>query len=323
MAKVLKAVVIGAGMAGILAAVRLKELGHDVTMLEKADRVGGTWRENRYAGLHCDVPAHAYTYSFAPNPDWSRYLSPGPEIQRYFEKVADDYGVTALTRFGEEVSEARWDEPAKQWKIETKTGLKLAADIVIAATGVLHHPKLPEIEGLESFAGQAFHSARWLDGIELEGKRVGIVGNGSTGVQIVSALSGVAAKTVHFQRSPQWIMPVPNDFYTDEQRAAFRADPRLIDDVRYNPEYEANVRRFSEAINDMESEAIHGIEWVVANHLDTSVADPELREKLRPSYRAACKRLIFSWDYYEKVQHPSVSIVTDGIERIEPAGVRD
>jgi cation diffusion facilitator CzcD-associated flavoprotein CzcO len=323
MARTLKAVVIGAGMAGILAAIRLKEMGHEVTVLEKADRVGGTWRENRYVGLHCDVPAHAYTYSFAPNPDWSRYLSPGPEIQRYFEKVADDYGVTPITRFGEEVSEARWDDAARQWKIETKSGLKLDADILIAATGVLHHPRMPDIEGLDSFAGEAFHSARWPDGIALEGKRVGIVGNGSTGVQIVSALAGVAARTVHFQRSPQWIMPVANEHYSDAQRAAFRADPALVDAIRYDPDYEANVRNFSRAINDMDSEEIHQIEWVVKDHLETAVADPVLREKLRPTYRAACKRLIFSWDYYEKVQRPTVDIVTDGIARIEPAGVRD
>ncbi|ARS28861.1 flavin-containing monooxygenase [Sphingomonas sp. KC8] len=321
MARILKAVVIGAGMAGILAAIRLRELGHNVTVLEKADRVGGTWRENRYAGLHCDVPAHAYTYSFAPNPDWSRYLSPGPEIQRYFEKVADDYGVTAITRFGEEVAEARWD--GSLWRIETKKGLKLDADILIAATGVLHHPRMPDIAGLDSFAGPAFHSARWQDGIDLSGKRVGIIGNGSTGVQIVSALAGVAAKTVHFQRSPQWIMPVPNDFYTDEQRAAFRADPKLVDAIRYNPEYEANVRNFSAAINDMNSEQIHQIEWVVNNHLETAIADPVLRERLRPTYRAACKRLIYSWDYYEKVQRPDVEVVVEGIERIEPQGVRD
>lgn len=323
MARILKSVVIGAGMAGILAAIRLKELGHEVIVLEKGDRVGGTWRENRYAGLHCDVPAHAYTYSFAPNPDWSRYLSPGPEIQRYFEQVAHDYGVTAITRFGEEVSEARWDDDASQWHVETKSGLRLDADILIAATGVLHHPRMPDIPGLDSFAGEMFHSARWQDGIDLTGKRVGIVGNGSTGVQIVSALADVAAKVVHFQRSPQWIMPVLNEYYSEDQRAAFREDPSLIDAVRYNPEYEANVRRFSLAINDMDSEEIHQIEDVCRNYLEMSVADPDLREKLRPDYRAACKRLIFSWDYYEKVQRPSVEVVTDGIDRVEPAGVRD
>jgi cation diffusion facilitator CzcD-associated flavoprotein CzcO len=311
----------GAGMAGILAGIRLKEAGYDqVTILEKASNLGGTWRENRYAGLYCDVPAHAYTYSFAPNPDWSGYLAPGPEIQRYFEDVARRYGLYEILRFNEEVTRCRFESGV--WKLDTRAGTHYEAEIVIAATGVLHHPRMPEIEGLASFGGECFHSARWHDGIDLKGKRVGIIGNGSTGVQLVSALAGVAARVTHFQRSPQWIMPVENPAYTDEQRAAFRRDLRLVDAIRFDQTYMDNVKRFTDAVADPNSEPMHIIETLVRENLENSIKDPVLREKLRPSYRAACKRLIYSPDYYKMVQRSDVEVVTNGIARIEREGVR-
>ena len=317
----LRIVVLGAGMAGILAAIRLREAGrHEVVVYEKADRVGGTWRENTYPGLNCDVPAHAYTYSFAPNPEWSSFLAPGPEIQRYFEDQVVSWQIGSLIRFGQEVNSCVWQNG--RWQIETVHGLKDEADVVIAATGVLHHINLPQIEGLASFAGDSFHTARWNHSVPLEGRRVGIIGNGSTGVQLVSALAGRASRVVHIQRSPQWIMPMPNDPYTDEQRAAFRQDVNLIDEIRYGEWYTRMVRRFTEAIADQESAPMHEIEAIVRDNLESSVADPVLREKLRPHYRAACKRLIYSPDYYAKVQRPDVEVVVGGIERVEPAGVR-
>ena len=319
--KDLRFVIIGAGMAGMLAAIRLREAGYkNIQVLEKGDSVGGTWRENRYAGLACDVPAHAYTYSFAPNPDWSSYLAPGPEIHRYFESVKDRFGIGDLIRFNEEVTSSIFRDGA--WYLETKSGLKLEADFVIAATGVLHHPRMPDIKGLESFAGPMFHSARWDDSVQLDGRRVGIIGNGSTGVQMVSALCDRVAHLSHFQRSPQWIMPVENKPYTEEQRAAFHADPALIDAIRYGDAYEGIVRHFTDAIIDMNSPGMAQIEAVALENLEKSIADPVLREKLRPNYRAACKRLIMSPDYYQAVQRDTVEVVTDGIEQIEPEGVR-
>jgi cation diffusion facilitator CzcD-associated flavoprotein CzcO len=317
----LRFIVIGAGMSGLLAGIRLREAGYDkVTILEKAAKLGGTWRENRYAGLYCDVPAHAYTYSFAPNPDWSSYLAPGPEIQRYFEDVADRYGLHEIMRFEQEVDSARFVEG--RWVLETSRGGRHEADVVIAATGVLHHPRMPGIEGLESFAGPCFHSARWQDGIDLAGRRVGIVGSGSTGVQLVSALSAVAARVEQFSRSPQWIMPIENPRYTDEQRQAFRDDPALIDAVRFDPTFVANVRQFTDAVVEHDSEPMRIIEQLVKENLENSVKDPVLREKLRPDYRAACKRLVFSPDYYQAVQRPNVDVVTERILRVEPEGVR-
>ncbi len=317
----LRHVVIGAGMAGILAAIRLREAGYrHVTLLEKATKVGGTWRENRYPGLNCDVPAHAYTYSFAPNAEWSSYLAPGREIQTYFERVTAEHQLDKITHFGQEVESVTYADGA--WRVATKAGLSCTADVVIAATGVLHHPRMPDIAGLDSFAGTAVHSARWDDTIPLDGQRIGVVGSGSTGVQIISALGSRATKLSHFQRSPQWIMPVANDPYSEEQRDAFRRDPALIDAIRYDPTYQANVLRFSAGIIRPDSEEMHIIETIVRDHLEQAVADPVLREKLRPNYRAACKRLVFSPDYYQTVQQHGVDIVVEGIERIEPKGIR-
>jgi len=319
--KPLRIVIIGAGMAGMLAAIRLREAGtHQVAIYEKADRVGGTWRENTYPGLACDVPAHAYTYSFAPNAEWSSYLAPGAEIQRYFESLAQQYALDTLIQFGQEVT--RCELKDGRWQLETAAGLKDSADVVIAATGVLHHPRLPDIPGLDSFAGPHFHSAQWDHSVALDGKRIGIIGCGSTGVQLVSGLAGRASQLIHIQRTPQWIMPTPNDLYTEEQKAAFRANPALIDDIRYGEAYTSAVRRFTEAIVDKDSPQIREIEAICRSNLEESVIDPVLREKLRPDYRAACKRLIFSSNYYEKVQRPDVKVAIGAIQRIEPSGVR-
>jgi len=178
MKKELRYIIIGAGMAGILAGIKLLERGEkNFTILEKAASLGGTWRENRYPGLTCDVPAHAYTYSFAPNPEWSSYYATGEEIRRYFVKVADDYGVAPYIRYNSEVVDCAYDEASATWTVEIAGGEKLEADIVICASGVLHHPKMPDIAGLDSFEGRAMHSARWDENVKLDGARVGIVEN--------------------------------------------------------------------------------------------------------------------------------------------------
>ena len=320
--KRLRFAVIGAGMAGILAAIRLRQAGEDFTVYEKAGRLGGTWRENRYPGLTCDVPAHAYTYSFEPYAEWDAYYAKGGEIQTYFEKTAEKYGIMPHVRFNSEVVSTVWDEGAGIWRLGLITGEEVKAEVVIAASGVLHHPKLPDIEGLDSFEGQAFHSARWQDDAPVDGARVGVIGNGSTGVQIITALSSRASKLVHFQRSPQWIMPVPYFQYSEEEKEAFRRDPALIDDIRNNKEYWDNIFRFTHAITDTHGPEIAAIEQICLDNLENSIRDPELKEKLRPNYRAACKRLIYSWSYYDAVQHPNVEVERDRIARVEAKGVR-
>src|SRR5262249_38568913 len=174
-------------MAGILTAIKLKEAGiTEFTVYEKADGVGGTWRENTYPGLACDVPSHLYSYSFALTPAWSHRFSPGPEIYAYFERVAREHDVLPRIRFGEEVTACRFG--GGRWHLTTASGTRDEVDVVIAATGVLHHPRYPDIEGLDRFEGACFHSARWDHSVDIEGKRVGVIGTGSTAVQITSAI---------------------------------------------------------------------------------------------------------------------------------------
>jgi cation diffusion facilitator CzcD-associated flavoprotein CzcO len=306
-------------MAGILAAIRLAEAGlTDFTVYEKADRVGGTWRENTYPGLSCDVPSHLYSYSFAPSPGWSQRFSPGKEIQAYFERVAEEHDVMERVRFGDAVTRCAFSEG--RWQLTTASGHRDTVDIVIAATGVLHHPKYPEIDGLDTFEGAMFHSARWDRDARLDGARVGIVGTGSTAVQITSAVVDRVAKLSLFQRTAQWVMPQENPVYSADEQAAFRAHPEKLAALRQSLSDVFDL--FANAVVDSDSAEIKMIEQACLENLETNVRDPELRERLRPDYRAACKRLIISPDFYDAIQHPNAELVTDAIERVERGGVR-
>ncbi len=311
--------IIGAGMAGILSAIKLKQAGlTDFTVYEKADRLGGTWRENTYPGITCDVPSHLYCYSFALNPGWSHMYPPGGEIQAYFESAAERFGVTPHIRFGDEVMVCEFANG--RWQLTTAGGHRDEVDFVIAATGVLHHPKYPEIKGLESFGGKMFHSSRWDHDVALEGGRVGIVGTGSTAVQIVSAIVDRVKKLVLFQRTPQWILPAVNPAFSTDEQSAFSEDPVLMKDLRSS--VSQLFDSFSNAIVDLDSPTMNMIEQVCQSNLEDNVTDVSLRERLRPDYRAGCKRLIVSPDFYQAIQKPTAGLVTEAIERIETAGVR-
>lgn len=318
-AKSARFVVIGAGMAGLLAAIKLREAGYlDVTIYEKASRLGGTWRDNTYPGIACDVPSQLYSYSFAPNPDWTHLFASGPEILQYFEHVAARYELDGLVRYDTEVIGLEYD--AGTWDVRTSSGVD-RADFVIAATGVLHHPRYPDIAGLDSFGGRCFHTARWDDTIELEPARVGVVGNGSSGVQVVGAIADRTASLTVFQRTAQWILPAPNRPMTPDEQALFRADPTAMRAVRaeLGASFAAN---FADVVIDMDSPVLPKIEAMCLANLHDSVSDRHLREKLMPNYRAACKRLVLSPNYYQAMSRPNVTLVTDDIAAVEPAGVR-
>ena len=314
----LRIAVIGAGAGGIATAIRLRERGvSDVVIFEKAGEPGGTWRDNTYPGITCDVPSHLYRFSFAPNPDWSHKYSPGPEIQAYMRKVAADYGVEARIRLNSEVLSAAWRDGA--WEIVTNQGPQGRFDAVITAVGILHHPALPDIEGLGDFAGAAFHTARWDHSIPLEGKRIGVIGTGSTAIQVVPAIVDRAAKVSLFQRTPQWILPEPNLPIAEEKRAAYRADPALLAD-QYDHLAQAFNGAFCAAVAGEAPDVYARMAQACLDNLNT-VADPELRARLTPDYRMGCKRLIVSSLFYPAIQRPDAELVTDGISRIEAGGV--
>ena len=310
--------IVGGGMSGICMAAKLLEAGlDDFVVYEKASEVGGTWRENTYPGLTCDVPAPYYSYSFAPNPDWSATFAPGPEIHDYFREVTDELGIRERIRFDSEVASARWD--GARWELRTTAGEVDHSDVVVTATGVLHHPRMPDIPGLDRFEGELFHSARWDHDVDLEGRRVGVVGTGSTGVQIVTAVAGHTAGLSLFQRTAQWVVPVPNVRSTSVTRGALRRVPGL--------------NRLNRALHQRSLEALLSpattrpgwqrslISALCRWNLLLAVRDPELRARLTPDYAPMCKRLVMSAGFYRALQRPGVELVTDPIDHVQERGI--
>jgi cyclohexanone monooxygenase len=302
-----------------MAVIKLRAAGHaDVTVFEKAADLGGTWRDNRYPGLTCDVASLAYRFSFAPNAEWSRACAPGPEIHAYLRNVAEQFDVERAIRYDSEIVRAEYHDG--RWTLETRQGPQGAFDVVVTATGVLHHPVLPDFPGLETFGGAAFHTSRWDHGTPLEGRRVGVIGTGSTATQIVTAIAGLVGRLVLFQRTAQWIMPLPNPEISEEQKAAYRSDPAILAAEYERLNYEQGTK-FANAIVG----ANPGVYRVLQQHCEANlatVADPDLRRRLTPDYKVGCKRLVMSDGFYQAVQRPNVEVVTDAISEVEPAGVR-
>jgi cation diffusion facilitator CzcD-associated flavoprotein CzcO len=305
-------------MSGLCMAAKLRHAGIETfTLYEKASEVGGTWRENTYPGLTCDVPSRFYSYSFAPNPGWTRHFAPGDEIQSYFTRASEELGVREHIRFGSEVESARWEDG--RWHLRTRDGHEDVVDVLVSATGVLHHPRMPDIEGLDTFEGAQFHSARWDHSVPLEGRRVAVVGTGSTGAQIVCALAGVAERLLVFQRTAQWILPAPNMPYSPLTRRLFERFPTL-NRIAYRV-YQASLEIVLGGASTRPGWQRRAIDTVCRLNLRLGVRDPELRRRLRPDYEPMCKRLIMSADFYPAMQRPGVELVTDRIERAEPHGV--
>ncbi|MES1991218.1 MAG: NAD(P)/FAD-dependent oxidoreductase [Pseudomonadota bacterium] len=319
MEKKLRIAVIGAGASGMMALIKLREAGlPDVTVFEKASSLGGTWRDNRYPGITCDVPSLAYRYSFAPNSEWSHVCAPGPEILDYLKGIAAEHDLERDIRYDTEVRTADFRDG--QWHITTSQGDEGAFDAVIAAAGVLHHPAYPDIEGLDTFSGDAFHTARWPENLSLKGKRVGVIGTGSTATQITGAIVDEVAKLSLFQRTPQWILPLANDPIPEEQREAYRAKPALLEE-EFERLSAQQTESFAAAVVGENPRAYAAMENYCKEHLNL-VTDPDLRARLTPDYKVGCKRLIMSGNFYQAIQKPNAELVTDAITRIERGGVR-
>ncbi|MCV7007227.1 flavin-containing monooxygenase [Mycobacterium gordonae] len=312
-----KVAIIGAGMSGICMAAKLQDADIDsFTIFEKAHDVGGTWRDNTYPGLHCDVPSRFYSYSFRPNPKWSHLLSPGPEIHAYFQQVADERGIRPHIRFGRDVTRARYD--GGKWHLTTADGDE-TFDVVVTATGFLRVPRYPEIPGRDTFAGPAFHSARWDHSVSLADKRIGLIGTGSTGVQITAELGGKVRGLKIFQRTAQWVYPMPNGRYSALTRAALTRRPSL-NRMPYLF-WGLLFRKFFGIAPVRPGWQRRVLQAMCRWNLRISVRDPELRAKLTPKDQPMCKRQVMAGHFYRSVRQPGVEVITEAIDHIEPSGI--
>lgn len=310
--------IIGAGMSGIAAVVKLRQAGYtDLTVYEKTNKVGGTWRENQYPGLSCDVPSRWYSFSFNLNPDWSHRFSYGPEIQAYMEETAEKFSVNEIVKFNTPVTDLTYEGP--HWRLTDGNGAIEHYDVVISATGVLHKPAFPNIEGLDSFKGDMFHTARWDHSVKLDGRRVGIIGTGSTAAQIIGAITHKVGTMNVFQRTPQWMIPLPQKEYHPAWKWLLRKIPAL-QKLTYNFYFKAMARNFGAATTG-DQKKLADIQEACSKHLEEGVADPDLRARLTPSYQAACKRLIFCSDFYPAISRDNANLITEGITRITPTGI--
>lgn len=305
--------IIGAGFSGIGMAARLLEEGiDDFAILERAGEVGGTWRDNTYPGCQCDIPSALYSYSFAPNPDWSRAYPLQGEIREYLRRCARELGVMPFIRFGHEAVGAAWDDEGGKWRLSTSEG-ELTANVLVSGTGGLTEPQLPEIAGLESFEGKMFHSSRWDHDHELGGERVAVIGTGASAVQFVPEIQPQVDSLHLFQRTPAWVMPDPDRRVSQLERRLFTRFPAAQRALR-GTLYALHEATVLGTIFDRRLMKV--MEGAARRHLVQQVPDPELRAKLTPSYTIGCKRITMSNTYLRSLTEPNAEVVTDAITEV-------
>ncbi|MEU9820152.1 flavin-containing monooxygenase [Pseudonocardia alni] len=326
------AVVIGAGVSGMLAAIKLAEAGIAHVVLEKNDDVGGGWYENTYPGAGVDTPSHLYSYSFHPR-DWSTHFGKRDEVQAYLRDVADTHGLRERIRFGTEVVGADWDDERGTWTTRTADGAVFTSRILVSATGALNRPRVPDIPGLDTFAGPAFHTAQWPAGLDLDGRRVAVVGAGASAMQVVPAIAGRARELTVFQRSPQWV--APNDVYFTpvdpavgllmarvpfyrrwyRARLAWNFNDRVHPSLQVDPEWE-HPQRSVNAVNDAHRR-------VFTRYLESELdGRPDLVEKVLPTYPPFGKRMLLDNGWYRALRRDDVRLVTEAVAEVTPTGLR-
>jgi cation diffusion facilitator CzcD-associated flavoprotein CzcO len=313
-------VIVGAGFSGLAAGILLKRAGIDsFTIVEKASGVGGTWRANTYPGAACDVQSHLYSFSFEPNPSWSRSFGPQQEILAYLERCAEKYGLYAHCKFDTEVTGADFDERTGAWTVHTSRG-DLVARALVLGNGALHLPAYPDIPGLRDFTGKVFHSAQWDHGYALDGKRVAVVGTGASAIQFVPAIQPRVGKMHVFQRTPPWIMPKPDRAMSTAERWAMEHIPGAHWARRTGLYWRLESRAYPLIHESPRISAF--AENIAKKFIAKQIKDPVLRGKVTPTYRLGCKRVLLSNDWYPALTRPNVELVTDGIDRIEASGIR-
>ncbi len=309
--------IIGAGFAGIAAALRLRAAGHtDITVFEASPDVGGTWLHNTYPGAACDAPSHIYSYSFAQRAEWSRRFAPGPEILDYLRDCVHDGGIADLIRFNTRVSTARWD--GAQWQLELSDGSIHTADVLVPAIGQLNVPAIPSVPGLEQFSGEQFHTAAWRHDVDLAGKRVTVVGTGASAIQVIPEIAPHVEHLTVVQRSAAYVLRKPDGEYSDRLHRIYRAVPALRRIARqmiwgYLELVTLGFTRWPRALSVLER--YH--EWILRRY----VADPVLRNKLRPDYAVGCKRILMSNDYHAALSRPNVTVLTESLDGITESAV--
>jgi len=313
--------ILGAGFGGLCMGVHLQRGGlGSFAILERAGEVGGAWRDNRYPGCACDVPAALYSYSFEPNPDWSRRFAERSEIFAYLQRCADEHGLRSRIRFGEEVTRARYERGRGGWLVQTASGQSYRARVLVAALGAFGSPTYPAIVGRERFEGKQFHSSAWDSEYDLAGKRVAVIGTGASGVQLVPELARRVARLDVYQRTPPWVVPRAERTTRALERALYRASPLAQRLVRWFTYWrlEAAALGFTRYPG-----LLRIAELQARRHLRRQVASDELRAQLTPRHALGCKRVLLSNDYYPALQRPNVELITAPIREIRARSLVD
>lgn len=315
----LSVVIVGAGFSGIAMAIKLKELGVKFRLIEKEKNLGGTWWLNRYPGLCCDVPSHMYSYSFALNPDWSQSYSPGPEIHRYIDRVADKYNIKDKVELGKKVITATWEHETQMWTLTLDDGEVITANIVVSSVGALHVPSIPKFTGSDSFKGKLFHSAEWPKDYNPKGQRIAVIGTGATSVQIVPSIANVASHVTVLQRTPCWVPSRDEYTYPGWMKLLFKLYPPLMYCVRvfYFWRHETRFWVAFRTNSFLRS-------WIVqqqTEYMKTVINDPVICDKLTPRFEMGCKRITPSNQYLQSFNRNNVSLVTEGVKCFTETGI--
>ncbi len=313
--------IVGSGFSGLGMAIQLKQAGiHDFLVLEKEGGVGGTWRVNNYPGCACDVQSHLYSFSFEPNPDWSRMFAPQPEIKAYLERCAEKYGITPHLRLNTEVRSARWDEATGLWHVTDAQGIEYRAQVVVSGMGGLSTPSYPQLKGIERFKGKTFHSQQWDHNYDLGGKRVAVIGTGASAIQFVPKIQTQVARLDLYQRTPPWIIPKPDRAISGIERTLFARLPAAQKAIRgaiYGA-LESRALAFT-----VEPRLMKLAQKVAEWHIHRQIRSPALRKLVTPDYTMGCKRVLISDDYYPALMQANVDVIGDGIREVRTNSIVD